>query len=106
MHLAYTSCWAKGPMVDRILKEIWVPPQWWRGPHPGYRPLRRDAIIIDQEIEWVVENRVRQEPGAYGFIVFDEDIFCPRYRQLRRPAQLPTTFTSCAKNLTQETLLR
>jgi len=54
-------------------------------------------MTIDQQIQWMLENQIRQQPGPYGFIILDEEVIYMRYREPGMKTQLFTAFTSRAK---------
>jgi len=62
------------------------------------RPLRsRLLVTIDQHIQRILENRIRQLPGSYAFIILDEHVIYIRQLEGRMQTQLKTGSTSCAK---------
>jgi len=58
------------PIGDGIFAKVIVPPQG-RSRQPA---LSLWAMTIDQQIQRMVENRIRQQPGPYVLIILDEDV--------------------------------
>jgi len=58
------------------------------------RPRR---VTIDYEIEWVIENWIRQVPGSYRFIAINENIVNAGYPFGRNPAEPSAAFSSGTK---------
>ena len=78
------------PIGDGILVKIVVPSQGQSSrPHPSRRP-----VTIDQQIQRILENRIRQQPGSYAFIILDEHVIYIRPLEGRMQTQLMTAFTS------------
>ena len=58
------------PIGDGIFAKVIVPPHGRNGqPAPSLW-----GMTIDQEIQRIVENRMRQQPGPYVLIILDEDV--------------------------------
>ena len=88
MHVPHMAGCGIGPIGDGILMEILLFPSRW---------CRRSCVAlvtvtIDHEIEWVIENWIRQEPGSYLFIAIDKNIINARYPFVRNPPEPPAAF--------------
>jgi len=54
-------------------------------------------MTIDQQIQRIVENRIRQQPGPYLLIILDEDVIYLTKLDAGMQTQLLPAFTSGAK---------
>ena len=92
---AMTSRRMLTPIGDGISVKIVVPSQGLSS-----QPLRRRRpVTIDQQIQPILENRIRQQPGSYDLIILDEHVIYIRQLEGRMQTQLMTTITSCTKSV-------
>ena len=54
-------------------------------------------MTIEQQIQRIVDNRIRQQPGPYVLIILDEDVIYIRSLGAGMQTQLLPAFTSAAK---------
>jgi len=54
-------------------------------------------MTIDQQIQRIVENRIRQQPGPYVLSIVDDDVIYIRSLAAGMQTQLLPAFTSGAK---------
>ena len=81
------------PIGDGIFILIVGPPQG----QCDQAIVPQHTITMNQEIEWVLENRIGQEPGRNPIVAFNEDIIYPRYQEGGILTLLSAVFASSTK---------